>query len=469
MRIFCIALGLAIATQAAEWDRFRGPNGSGVSDATKLPAEFSPTSNLVWKTPLPAGHSSPILSGNQIFLTAYEGDKLLTFALDRATGKILWRREAPRTRKEALDPRNSPASPTPVSDGKNIYVFFGDYGMVSYGFDGNERWRMPLGPFTNMYGMGASPVIVGDSVILVCDQTRGSFILAAGKNDGKLRWRRDRPEALSGHSTPVVWEPRPGDVEVIAPSSFRMDAYSAKTGEVVWYIRGLASEMKSVPLVDGDTVFINGYNMPENDPGRQVKLPPFEEVLAKFDANKDGKLSKEESPDQRTKQIFQYIDLNSDGFLDAEDWRMYASSLGAENGLLAVRPGNKKGDITDTGLKWSYRRAIPQLPSLVLYKGVLYMINDSGVLTTLNASTGEVYKQARLRGAVDKYYASPVAADGKVFFVSLNGTVTVLEAGPDQNVIAKSELEDEVYATPAIADGRIYMRSKTALWCFGSK
>ena len=341
--------------------------------------------------------------------------------------------------------------------------------MVSYGFDGNERWRLPLGPFDNMYGMGASPVIAGDNVILVCDQTKGSFVIAAGKDDGKIRWRRERPEALSGHSTPTVWEPKPGDIQILAPSSFRMDAYSAKSGELLWYVHGLASEMKSVPIIEDDTIYINGYNMAENDPGRTVKLPPFEEVLAKFDANKDGKLSKEESPDEKTKMYFPYIDLNHDTFLDAEDWRMYALSLGAENGLLALRPGDGRGDLTAAALKWAYRRAVPQLPSLVLYRGVLYMINDGGILTTLNPATGEVYKQGRLRGAADKFFASPVAADGKIYFVSLNGTVTVLEAGGEQKVIAKSELEDEVYATPAIADHRIYLRSKTGLWCFGQQ
>ena len=468
MRLPAIALSLALSLHAADWDRFRGPNGSGVADSTSVPAEFGPGKNLRWKTVLPPGHSSPILSGSRIFLTAYEGDKLLTFSLDRETGKILWRREAPRTRKERVDPRNSPASPSPVSDGKNIYVFFGDYGLVSYSFDGGERWKLPLGPFDNMYGMGSSPVIAGDKVVLVCDQTHGSFIIAAGKDDGKVRWRHDRPEALSGHSTPIVWEPKPGDVQIIAPSSFRMDTYSASTGEIVWFVRGLASEMKSVPVIGGDTIFINGYNMPENDPGRQVKLPEFAEVLAKFDTNKDGKLSIEESPDDKTKAYFPYIDLNHDGFLDAEDWRMYSLSIGAENGLLALRPADGRGDLTASALKWAYRRAIPQLPSVVLYRDVLYMINDSGILTTLNPANGTVFKQARLRGSVDKYFASPVAADGKVFFVSLNGTVTVLEAGPDHKVIAKNELDDEVYSTPAVADGRIFIRSHGALWCFAA-
>ncbi len=367
-----------------------------------------------------------------------------------------------------MDPRNSPASATPASDGKNLYVFFPDYGLLSYGHDGHERWRLPLGPFHNTYGMGASPVVAGDNVVLQCDQSLGSFIVAVGKDDGRVRWRHDRPEALSGHSTPTLWERRPGEIEVLASSSFRMDAYSARTGELVWFTRGLASELKSLAIVDRDTVYINGYSMPENEPGNQVKLPPFDEMLARHDANRDGRLSSEELPDQKLRSYLVFFDLNGDGLLDSGDWRVFSASLTAENGLLALRPGDARGDVTGRALRWSYRRAIPQLPSLLLYSGVLFMVNDSGVLTTLDPETGKVHKQARIRGVPDRYYASPVGSDGKIFFVSLSGTVTVMAAGPEQTVLAKTELEDEVYATPAISKGRILIRSKSALWCFGS-
>src|SRR6476646_10285647 len=139
-------LAAAALMTATDWPRFRGPNGSGVAETDGLPAEFGPRQNLIWKTALPPGHSSPILSGDRIFLTAFEGDVLLTIALDRATGQVAWRRECPRPRKELLDKRNSPASPSPVTDGRNVYVFFQDFGLLSYGFDGNERWRLPLGP-----------------------------------------------------------------------------------------------------------------------------------------------------------------------------------------------------------------------------------------------------------------------------------------------------------------------------------
>jgi outer membrane protein assembly factor BamB len=464
LQVFLVWFALA----GSDWDRFRGPNGSGVNEAQGLPVEFGVGKNMRWRVALPPGHSSPILVGNQIFLTAFEDEKLLTISLDRATGKILWRRESPRERVSKIDNRNSPASPTPATDGKNIYVFFGDYGLVSYGFDGNERWHVPLGPFNNVYGMGASPVVVDDKVVLVCDQSSGSFIAAFGLTDGKLRWKTARPEALSGHSTPSIMKDANGKSLIVAPASFRMDAYSAETGESVWFIHGLASEMKSVPVIDGDTIYINGYNTPENDPGKQIAIAPFEEVLKANDKNGDGKISIDEAPDQRTKTLFPYIDLNGDGVMDAYEWKMYAAIMGATNSLMAIKAGSH-GDVSTTAVEWKFHKSIPQLPSVVLYRGVIYMINDSGVLTTLDAKTGEVFKQARLRSVSDKYFASPVAADGKIYFAANSGVVAVLKAGGDQELLAANKLDEDIYATPAIADGRIYVRTVSFLYCFGER
>lgn len=233
----------------SDWPRFRGPNGSGVAETAGLPAGFGPRKNTIWKTELPAGHSSPVLSGGLIFLTAFEKQKLWTLCLSADTGREVWRRECPRVRAEPLDKRNGPASPTPVADSHNVYVFFGDFGLVSYDFDGKERWRTPLGPFHNFHGMGASPILVDDKVVLVCDQSNDSFIVALGKDDGRIRWKTARPEALSGHSTPIVYRPVEGPPQILAPGSFRLDAYSAESGQSVWRTYVLASEMKSTPAL----------------------------------------------------------------------------------------------------------------------------------------------------------------------------------------------------------------------------
>jgi outer membrane protein assembly factor BamB len=451
---------------AADWPRFRGPNGSGVDDSRPLPAELSASKGVVWKTALPPGYSSPVVSGNLVFVTAHDSDRLLTIALDRSTGKEAWRRESPRDRQEKLDKRNGPASPTPAADGRNVYVFFPDYGLLSYDFAGKERWRTPLGPFNNIYGMGGSPVLADDKVVLVCDQNRGSFAVAFRQSDGREVWRVPRPEALSGHSTPVLYEAGGEPVQILAPGSFRMDAYSAATGESVWWVNGLPGEMKSGPVLVGDTVYVNGFSTPENDPGGQVVVPPFADVLAEHDGDTDGRISLAESPDERTKKYYAFIDLDENGTVDAGEWRIWVASSASENGLLAYRAGGR-GDVTGKALRWRYSRSVPQLPTTVFYRDVVYMINDGGILSTFDAATGELKKQARLRGASDNYYASPVAGDGKVYIVSRSGVVAVLKAGAEQELLSAGELDDEVYATPAIADGRIFIRTRAALFAFG--
>jgi outer membrane protein assembly factor BamB len=303
----------------------------------------------------------------------------------------------------------------------------------------------------------------------VCDQSIGSFIAAFSLADGKQRWKTARPEALSGHSTPSIIKGADGKSLIVAPASFRMDVYSADTGQSVWWLYGMASEMKSVPVIDGDTIYINGYNTPENDPGKQIAIAPFEQVLKSNDKNGDGKISIEEAPDQRTKTYFPYIDLNGDGVLDAYEWKMFAAIMGATNSLMAIKVGSSHGDVSATAVEWQFHKSIPQLPSVVLYRGVIYMINDGGVLTTLDAKTGEVFKQARLRSVSDKYYASPVAADGKIYLASQSGTVAVLKAGGDQELLSANKLDEDIYATPAIENGRLYVRTVSYLYCFGEK
>lgn len=451
-----------ITNQPAAWDRFRGPNGAGVAETGTLPADFGAGKNNLWKVALPPGHSSPIVVDGRILLTAFEGDQLLTIALDQRTGQTLWRQPAPRPRQEPLDKRNSPASPSPVSDGQRVYVFFPDYGLLAYSLSGELQWSVPLGPFDNAYGMGASPILAGDKVVLVCDQNRNSFAAAFDRATGKQRWRTPRPEALSGHSTPVVYQPPQGPAQIVAPGSFRMDTYSEEDGRVLWSTGGLASEMKSVPVLSADgTIFINGYNIPDNDPGKQIQLPTYPEALAKSDSNKNGKLDLAELTEERARKYFDYLDFDKDKALNAEEWKSFALTLSAENGLLAVEAGTGR-------VKWKYHRGIPQLPSTLLYQDVLYMITDSGILTTLRPATGEVLKQGRIRGSADNYYAAPVASDGKVFFASKSGVLTVLKAGGEQEPLAQIELDDEIYATPAIANGRLYVRTRSALYAFGS-
>jgi outer membrane protein assembly factor BamB len=469
MLLTTIALFLAATASAGpteEWSRFRGPNGSGLSTTTGLPTEFGPSLNVLWKTELAQGFSSPVIFGDRIFLTGFKNDKLWTMALDRKTGKILWQNQAPRDRTEKLDSRNHPASPSAATDGSVVVFFFADYGLLAYDIKGKELWRKPLGPFNNVYGMGASPVIVDDVVILNCDQSLGSFIAAFDKKTGKERWRTPRPEARSGHSTPIVYKPAAGNTQVVVPGSFLLSAYDVKNGARVWWVRGLSFELKSVPVIDGDTIYINGFGSADNDPGRHVEVAPASEVFPKADTNNDGKLSEPELPSPRVKGILQFIDLDGDKSLNREEWDYYKATADSENGMLAIRLGGK-GDTTDTAIRWKYQRSVPQLPSPLVYHNVLYMVNDGGIVTSLKPDTGEVIQQGRLKGAIDRYYASPVAADGKIYMASEKGKVAVLKPDGSLEPVVVNDMQDDIYATPALVDGHIYLRTRNTLYCFG--
>jgi len=453
---------------APGWSRFRGPNGSGVSPATGVPIEFGPTKNLLWRLPLPRGHSSPILQDDRIYVTAFHGDDLLTLAIDRRTGHIVWERTAPPVKTRVVDKRNNPASPSPAVDETGAYVFFPDFGLIAYDRGGKERWTMPLGPFTNIYGMGSSPIVVGDLLILACDQSVGSFIMAVNKRTGRVQWRSERPEAKSGHSTPIIWRGLDGQDQILLPGSFLLTAYELATGRKRWWVGGLSFEMKSTPVIGGDTIYVNGYGAPLNDPGNKVTVPAADIVWPTDDLNGDGVLSKAEFPKFTPAFWFDVADLDHDGVLTRDEWAYYRAAVDSENGMLAIRLGGS-GDMTDKAIRWKYQRTVPQLPSPLLYGGVLYMVNDNGIITTLDPGNGMVIKQGRLSGAPGPHFASPIAADGHIFFTSEAGTVVVVLPGGDLTPLTINELGEDTYATPAIADGCLYVRTVEALYAFGKR
>ena len=474
---FALLLSAAIAVASdTDWSRFRGPNGTGISTTSALPSEFGPEKNVVWKAAVPAGHSSPVLTDTRILMTGADGTSLLVLALDRATGKEVWRRTLPRGAKERLENVNGPASPSPVTDGERVFAFFQSFGMIAFTTDGKELWRMPLGPFNMFYGFGASPILVDGTVILPVDQDTGSYLLGVDAKSGKVRYKVDRPGVISGYSTPTVYQPKGQPKQILIPESFQLSAYDAQTGRRVWWVRGLACEMKSVASIEGDTAWINGWGFLQNQPGTQIPTIAWEDGLKVYDKNKDGKIAADEAtggPEPRLDRMlranagFPAFDANRDGFLDAGDWTIMRAMLAAENGLLAITLGGK-GDMTEGAIKWKYTRPVPQVPSTLLYKNVLFMVNDSGILLSIDPATGNVLKQGRLKGAIDKYFASPVGADGKVFLVSQDGTASVVDAKGEWEILAVNPMGDEVFATPAIADGKIYVRTKSSLYAFAA-
>lgn len=459
-----------------DWARFRGPNGSGISTATNVPVEFGPEQNVLWKTPLPPGHSSPVFTATRIFLTAHTAEretyKLLVIGLDRKTGRELWRHEIPRAQTGRRENVNGPASASPVTDGANVFAFFQEFGIISFDADGQERWRMPLGPFNMFYGFGASPILVENTLILAVDQDGGSYLLAVDGTTGRTRWKTERPHVISGYSTPTVYRPAEGGVQIVIPESFQLTAYSVDDGSKVWWVRGLACEMKSVASFDGRTLYINGWGFSQNQVGEQIPTIPFEEALARYDTNGDRHVGSDEvkGTDRMERMlrpdIFVAFDHNRDGRMNAQEWDVFRAMLASENGLLAIELGGK-GDMTERAIRWRYLRPVPQVPSTLLYQGVLFMVNDSGILIAFNPETGDVLKQGRLKGAIDKYFASPVGADGKVWLVSQDGTVSVVSARAEWEILAVNALDDEVFATPVPADGQLFIRTRSALYAFG--
>jgi len=245
MRRVIVAGLLAAGLAGQEWPRLRGPNGSGVSEATGLPVEFSQTKNLLWRTQVPFGRSSPVIAGDRIFLTASEGEKLITLCLRRRDGRLLWRREIPKAQATPVFKTNDPASPTPATDGRSVYVFFPNLGLVSFTLEGKERWRLPLGPFDTFYGLGASPVVYGDTVYLLCDARKDGFLIAVDARTGRVRWRAERKLAkMDGWATPVM-----ADGRLITLGAHRLDVYSAAKGEPVAAVSGLGYFTIGSPVV----------------------------------------------------------------------------------------------------------------------------------------------------------------------------------------------------------------------------
>jgi len=449
----------AQTSTASEWLQFRGPNGTGVAEGFNLPAEFGARKNLAWKTSVPFARSSPVVTSDRIFITASEGDKLITLALNRETGKVIWRRDVVRPRHMPLYRANDAASPSPVSDGKKVFAFFGELGLIAYGPDGAELWRVPLGPFNSFYGMGGSPIIAGNTLIMVCDHRANSFIIAVDTRNGKVLWKQARTN-FEGYSTPAIYKPKDGPAQVLVLGSNTLDAYSLDKGDRLWWIAKVGSYPKGVPVLGTDMVYVTAEG------GDQPFLPPFDESLKESDKDNDQRLHREEVKAQaEAYEHFGWLDANSDGYVDRTEYDFVRNSTVSGHGLTAVRLGGQ-GDLTTTNVVWRLQKSYPNIPAPLIYQDVMYLMKEGGIVTSLNPSSGEVLKMGRTPDALEDYYASPVAADGKIFLVSASGKVTVLKAGPQWEILAMNDLGEEVWATPAIAGNNIYIRTRNSLYSF---
>ena len=195
-------------------------------------------------------------------------------------------------------------------------------------------------------------------------------------------------------------------------------------------------------------------------------VPPFDEGLKAFDSNKDGRVQFEESrSNQEAHEHFGWMDANGDGVIDRAEYDVIRNAGAAGHGLTALKPGGK-GNVTATNVAWREKKRYPNVAAPLLYKGVLYVVETGGIITSFDAQTGEALKTGRSEKAIEEYYSSPVAADNKVIMVSESGRITVLKAGGQWEILAVNDLDEEVWATPAIANGTVYIRTRTALYAF---
>lgn len=463
----CVLVALVAGSPGdvlAQWSQFRGPNGSGVGSGGGYPVDFSPAKNVVWKTSVPYGQSSPVIAGGRVYLTASESNRLLTIALDSSSGRELWRRELQRTHKQKVFHDNDPASPTAAADDDGVVVFFADFGLAAYSREGTERWTVPLGPFKSFYGMSASPIITGDLVVMLCDQRTGSFLLAIDRTTGRQRWRQDRASSPEGWATPMVFRPSAGPAQLVVLGSTRLDGYAIATGEPLWWLLLGSSGSMGTVVAGGETLYVSTVGSTE------PMLPTFDSVLDKFDTNKDRRLSHAEFlADKEMGEHFGWIDIDSDGIITDAEWNTTRGLGLGEYGAIAVRPGARHGRLEPSAVLWRLQKNLPYIPAPLLYRDVLYLVKDGGIITTVDPATGRMIKEGRSSRAPGAYYASPVAAEDKVFVANTEGQITVLKASGAWEVLGVNDIGEQVHATPALSDGRVYVRTRNSVYCFGSK
>lgn len=460
---------LSASASEATWDRFRGPNGSGVMSGARLPEVLDAEHGLIWKTAVGPGYSSPVLNEDAALVTTYEGTTLWAVCLDRFTGDELWRRQAPASKSGAYRGPNSPVSSTPATDGEVFYVLYPSVGLVAYDLEGEELWTHVIESLNVPHTMSTSPVLAGDRLLLQCDQDTGSFLLAVDRADGHEVWRSARPWATHGYSSPILHQPATGPAVVILSGSYSLDAYSVETGERRWWVEGMSWQGVTLPVLEGDRLHVHSFVADLSEFGAPPIQGSFDEALELRDANNDHKVSREEWPDEGMQQLWFLFDLDNDELLDEAEWATALDRGRSKGGVFGIRLDGE-GDLSTDHVEWVYnnRRGMPDYASPLLLGGLLYLINDGGIFTALDSASGEVIKQERL-AAGGSYYASPIAAAGRILVASQSGVLTVLEAGRDWRELGRVDLHEEIWATPALAADLLLVRTEAALYAFSTE
>jgi len=411
---WCSGLAAALAMGSAwaeNWPGFRGPGYQGVSSDPRPPLNWSATENVAWKTEIPGeSWSSPIVWENRVFVTTAtdNGVSCRVVALDRDSGRILWNREVFQQITRRKEARNTYATPTPATDGERVYACFGDGSFAALTLAGELVWTNRAHPFYGQHGLGSSPILHRDLLIMARDGSSDgedkklgwqtpwdrSYVLALDARTGREQWRTGRGMSRISHGVPTIWE-HDGIAEVVSEAGDVVQGFDIRTGERLWTDE-VAGEGKVPSTVIGDGMVFT------------------------------------------------------------------AGGWGGKETIKAFRLGGR-GDLKETRLVWQQKKGMPKVPSMLYLKPHLFAVADGGVASCMNASTGDLIWQERVGG---NFSASPIAAAGRLYLVADNGDTAVLEAGPEFKVLSRNPLGEKVQASPALADGRIYIRTEQHLYSF---
>jgi outer membrane protein assembly factor BamB len=415
--LVCLLIAFPAATPqisvAENWPGFRGPTRQGISNEKNLPTQWSETSNIAWKTVITGeGWSSPIVYGDRVFVSTAieEGASYHLLCLDRKTGAILWDRQVLRQKPGHRQPLNSYASSTPVTDGKNVYVVDFDGSIAAVSTEGETVWVYRDFEYFSEHGLGVSPILYKELLIVAFDPSSSG-------PDPKLGWQK------------------PWDKAVIL-------ALDKNTGKVRWEgKRGLSQ----IAHVSPQILKVNGKDQLISSAGN---------VIQGFDPDTGERIWTVSSPGEGVVP----------SVVVGEGLIFTASGFG-DSTIRVVRAGGK-GDVTKTNIVWESKEDVPKIPSMLYVKPYLYLVTEASVAKCFKAATGEVIWRQRLGG---RFSASPVWADGKIYFLSDKGTTTVIADGAEFKVLAKNELNETCKASPAISQGNIFIRSDKHLYCIGNK
>ncbi len=414
---------LSLSVSAENWPRFRGPTGQGLSTERNQPTRWSATENIAWKTEIPGeGWASPIVWGERVFVTSAteRGTQCRVLCLDRKTGQVLWNQHVFDQMPLRKEGKNSYATPTPCTDGQRVYAVFGDGCVAALSFDGAIAWTNREVQFYSRHGLGASPILHDGLLIMPYD---GSTRVNTPGN-----WPNNTDEERTGWQIP--WD-----------KSFIV-ALDVRTGQRVWTAkRGLSRIAHATPIVWTDAQ------------GRKQLISQAGDVV--------------QGHDLKTGALIWTSEQKGEGLVPSSvlgDGLVFATAgwAGRES-FKAFRLGGK-GDLRETNLVWEQRKGMPKIPSALYLKPHLFAITDGGIATCYQADTGEIVWQERVGG---NHSASPVLADGKIYFLSEEGETPIIEAALEFKVIAKNSIGEKCQASLAISQGHLFLRSEKHLFCIG--